>query len=163
MKGTITKYRKQDGRVSWGYYLNVGKEQFTKSGFGTKDAATYMFGMYSEPVWSEMSLDFYRVRQYTFGQFSRMKRCFHIDPADNVATLLEECGPEVVAVVGATPGTLDVLEPVAHGHKVAVAPIACEAPVIKYGVPIGIATRDIRPGGWVHLHNCRSAYDTRDE
>ena len=39
MKGTITKYRKQDGRNSWGYYFKAGEEQFTKSGFATRDAA----------------------------------------------------------------------------------------------------------------------------
>jgi integrase len=39
VKGTITKYRKKDGRVSWGYYYKAGEEQFTKSGFATKDAA----------------------------------------------------------------------------------------------------------------------------
>jgi integrase len=40
MTGTITKYRKKDGRVSWGYYHrgDDGK-QFTKSGFDTKDEA----------------------------------------------------------------------------------------------------------------------------
>jgi integrase len=40
MKGTITKYRKRDGRVSWGYYYKSEGRQFTKSGFPTKDAAT---------------------------------------------------------------------------------------------------------------------------
>jgi integrase len=39
MKGTITRYRKKDGRVSWGYYYKAGEEQFTKSGYGTKDKA----------------------------------------------------------------------------------------------------------------------------
>jgi integrase len=40
VKGTITKYRKKDGRVSWGYYYKTEGRQFTKSGFGTKfDAA----------------------------------------------------------------------------------------------------------------------------
>jgi integrase len=41
MKGTITKYRKKDGRISWGYYFR-GKttgEQVTKSGFDTRSAA----------------------------------------------------------------------------------------------------------------------------
>jgi integrase len=40
MKGTLTKYRKKDGRVSWGYYFKTGDGQFTKSGFATKDAAS---------------------------------------------------------------------------------------------------------------------------
>jgi hypothetical protein len=36
MKGTITKYRKKDGRVSWGYYYKAEGRQFTESGFSTK-------------------------------------------------------------------------------------------------------------------------------
>lgn len=36
MKGSITKYRKKDGRVSWGYYYKVEGKQFTKSGYSTK-------------------------------------------------------------------------------------------------------------------------------
>jgi hypothetical protein len=40
MNGSITKYRKKDGRVSWGYYYKAEGRQFTKSGFSTKyDAA----------------------------------------------------------------------------------------------------------------------------
>ena len=39
-KGSITKYRKKDGRVSWGYWFR-GKDggQITKSGFDTRSAA----------------------------------------------------------------------------------------------------------------------------
>jgi hypothetical protein len=36
MKGSITKYRKKDGRVSWGYYYKAEGRQYTKSGFATK-------------------------------------------------------------------------------------------------------------------------------
>jgi hypothetical protein len=39
MKGSITKYRKRDGRVSWGYHFRVGSTQFAKSGYETRDAA----------------------------------------------------------------------------------------------------------------------------
>ena len=44
------------------------------------------------------------------------------------------------------------------GHKLARAPIAAGAPVIKYGAPIGRATRAIAPGDHVHLHNLASDY-----
>jgi len=47
------------------------------------------------------------------------------------------------------------------GHKIAVKPIEAGEPVVKYGVSIGIATKPIAPGEWVHLHNCRSAFDER--
>jgi altronate hydrolase len=47
-------------------------------------------------------------------------------------------------------------EAIARGHKVAVKPIPAGAPVIKYGFPIGHATKDIQPGMWVHTHNVRT-------
>lgn len=33
--------------------------------------------------------------------------------------------------------------------------------IVKYGVPIGVATRDIVKGEWVHLQNCQSQVDLR--
>jgi altronate hydrolase len=42
------------------------------------------------------------------------------------------------------------------GHKIARQAIPAGSPVIKYGDPIGIATRDIAAGEWVHTHNLRS-------
>jgi altronate dehydratase len=44
------------------------------------------------------------------------------------------------------------------GHKVAILPIASGEKVTKYGAPIGSATRDIRPGQYVHTHNVKSDY-----
>jgi integrase len=41
MKGTITRYRKEDGRISWGYWFRhpATKNQITKSGFDTRSGA----------------------------------------------------------------------------------------------------------------------------
>ena len=39
------------------------------------------------------------------------------------------------------------------GHKYARRPIAAGEPVVKYGMPIGRATRPIAPGEHVHVHN----------
>lgn len=50
-------------------------------------------------------------------------------------------------------------EAVARGHKAALCDIAEGELVIKYGTPIGRATRDIRAGEWVHTHNLRSHLD----
>jgi hypothetical protein len=41
------------------------------------------------------------------------------------------------------------------GHKVALRSMACGAPVIKYGVAIGVAMQAIAEGEHVHVHNCR--------
>jgi (2R)-sulfolactate sulfo-lyase subunit alpha len=43
------------------------------------------------------------------------------------------------------------------GHKLALADIPANADVMEYGVRIGIATKDIRRGDYVHIHNVRSA------
>ena len=44
------------------------------------------------------------------------------------------------------------------GHKIAVASVSAGLPVVKYGLPIGSATRDIQPGDYVHTHNLKSDY-----
>ncbi|MDY4518822.1 MAG: altronate dehydratase family protein [Candidatus Spyradocola sp.] len=43
------------------------------------------------------------------------------------------------------------------GHKVALCDIPAGGAVIKYGHPIGRATRPIRAGEWVHTHNLSTA------
>jgi len=43
------------------------------------------------------------------------------------------------------------------GHKIALAPVAKGARVIKYNVPIGSATEDISVGQHVHTHCLRTA------
>jgi (2R)-sulfolactate sulfo-lyase subunit alpha len=42
------------------------------------------------------------------------------------------------------------------GHKIALAVVAAQEPVVKYGVVIGDATADIVPGDHVHVHNLKS-------
>jgi altronate hydrolase len=54
--------------------------------------------------------------------------------------------------------SLEAREPIPFAHKVAIQPIAEGAQVIKYGVPIGRATRAIAAGQHVHVHNIRSDY-----
>jgi altronate dehydratase small subunit len=88
-----------------------------------------------------------------------MQPCFKIHPEDNVATLMEDAPAGELQVVGGP--SLSALEAISLGHKVSLLPIACDSPVIKYGVTIGLATRDIQAGEWVHLHNCRSLLDER--
>ncbi|TBW37637.1 hydrolase [Siculibacillus lacustris] len=87
---------------------------------------------------------------------------FRIHTHDNVATLLADAPAGPIAVQGG--GTTDAVtanEPIELGHKVALADIAEGATVVKFGVAIGLASRPIRRGDWVHLHNCRSAFDAR--
>lgn len=91
-----------------------------------------------------------------------VKRCFQVNPSDNVATLLDDVDGGQLTVYGAAKEqVIYALEAIALGHKIALNSVACGAPIIKYGVPIALSTVDILPGEWVHLHNCRSRVDER--
>ncbi len=78
-----------------------------------------------------------------------------ISTADNVATALEPLEPGRVLTREAE--TITVRDAIPRGHKVAIAPIASGAAVIKYGSSIGTATADIAPGAHVHTHNVSSS------
>ena len=43
------------------------------------------------------------------------------------------------------------------GHKIAIAELDAGAPVLEYGIQIGIAPTGFAPGEYVHTHNLRSA------
>jgi len=79
-----------------------------------------------------------------------------LHPADSVAVCRRN-----VAAGEALPleGELVVARTdVALGHKIARCFIPLGGVVVKYGVAIGSATKDIHPGDWVHLHNLKSNY-----
>jgi altronate dehydratase small subunit len=91
-----------------------------------------------------------------------MKKGFRIHELDNVATLLADADEEEIQITGASlPGPIHCCQAIGLGHKIAVAEIEPNAPIIKYGVIIGTSTQPIRVGQWVHLHNCRSRFDQR--
>jgi hypothetical protein len=88
---------------------------------------------------------------------------FQVHATDNVATLLGEAAAGApLEIVGPAPkADLAAREKIELGHKVALTAIPEGAPVVKFGIVIGIALRPIEPGEWVHLHNCRSQLDER--
>ena len=51
---------------------------------------------------------------------------------------------------------LTLAEDIPQGHKFALTDIPAGKPIIKYGAPIGIATRPIPAGSWVHTHNIKT-------
>jgi altronate hydrolase len=83
-----------------------------------------------------------------------------IAPEDNVVVALRLIagGTEVDGVT--------VASEVPAGHKIATRIIRAGETVLKYGYPIGVATRDISPGEHVHTHNLASTlredYSPRD-
>jgi (2R)-sulfolactate sulfo-lyase subunit alpha len=52
---------------------------------------------------------------------------------------------------------VELLSEVPLGHKLALTDIGAGTDVIEYGIRVGIATRDIKRGEYVHVHNVRSA------
>ena len=84
-----------------------------------------------------------------------MKAVLVISERDNVATALEPL--EIGRRVDANGVTVVASETIAAGHKIALQSIAAGNPVIKYGSPIGLASRDIAPGAHVHTHNLSSS------
>ena len=90
-------------------------------------------------------------------------RAYQIHPQDQVATLLDDAAAGPVTLLGAArpEATVIATEPVARAHKIALADLAPGQTVLKYGVPIGRATRAIPRGAWVHLHNLASLLDER--
>jgi hypothetical protein len=96
------------------------------------------------------------------GEDAAMKRCFQVNAEDNVATMLEDAGPGDVKILGAgEDATVALLEPISLGHKSSTRFVSKGDLIVKYGVPIGVATTDIPVGAWVHLHNCASRVDER--
>lgn len=75
----------------------------------------------------------------------------HIYPTDTVAVALRPLKKGETLSLG--DGTITLAEDVPQGHKVAVMEHAEGSPVIKYGVAIGHATKDVHPGQWIHTHN----------
>ena len=90
-----------------------------------------------------------------------MTAAFCIHRADNVATLIAATEPGVVTILGEASAQIVAREAIAAAHKIAIARIPAGELVIKYGWPIGSATRSIEIGDWVHLHNLASNYDER--
>lgn len=87
---------------------------------------------------------------------------FQIHETDNVATALSVLSSGTVELTGETcADSVQALEEIPDGHKIAVRQIAKGEPILKYGVSIGTATKDIEKGAWVHLHCMRSNYDER--
>ena len=66
---------------------------------------------------------------------------------DNVVIVANDGGLPPGTVL---PSGLALRDRVPQGHKVALVDVAAGAPVLRYGIPIGYALKDIPAGSWVH-------------
>jgi len=89
-----------------------------------------------------------------------MVKAIQIDGRDNVATVTSDVGAgEVVDVLSPEGSVLmapKVVDDIGFGHKVALLGLSLGENVVKYGEVIGVASRPIRVGEWVHTHNVES-------
>ena len=77
-----------------------------------------------------------------------------VNPKDNIAVAIKEIkSGETVTGIGDR--EVRANEDIMRNHKVAIAEVAENQPVLKYGETIGFASRPIRPGDWVHSHNMK--------
>ncbi|MGI6262584.1 MAG: UxaA family hydrolase [Succiniclasticum sp.] len=77
-----------------------------------------------------------------------------IHAADNVAVALRDW--QAGETVSLPSGRLVLRDAVPRGHKFALRDIAAGTDIVKYGVPIGHAVRDIAAGEHVHIHNMKT-------
>lgn len=83
-------------------------------------------------------------------------RLILLDPRDTVFVLRARLAAgETIRVAGED---VRMAADLPMAHKIARGPIAAGEKVLKYGAPIGVATRDIARGEHVHVHNLRSDY-----
>lgn len=80
-----------------------------------------------------------------------------IHPRDNVAVTLRPLEAGATVDVGGQAVRLAAALP--RAHKFALRAIRGGEPIVKFGQPIGRATADIGPGGWVHVDNVRTNLD----
>lgn len=83
----------------------------------------------------------------------------HLSPTDNIVVLARrgEAGDSIQWGEGSE-RSLRLVSALGLGHKVACRRIGKGEKILKYGVSIGSATRDIELGEHVHLHNMKSDY-----
>jgi len=84
------------------------------------------------------------------------KTALVLDPKDNVAIALTDLEAGDVCTVAEDSGNkydATVVEKIPFGHKFALADLAADAPVYKYGEEIGKMKVAIKKGAWIHIHN----------
>jgi len=94
---------------------------------------------------------------------SVMNKALLINPHDNVAVALGDIGQgSAITVLGAgTVACVKARERIPFLHKVAMQHLSKGQSILKYGLPIGVATAEIKAGDWVHTHNVRSSFASK--
>ncbi|MDD6408466.1 MAG: UxaA family hydrolase [Oscillibacter sp.] len=94
-----------------------------------------------------------------------MRNGLIIDEKDNVVVAIEPVskGDRVTYLCNGKDVSVTALEDITIYHKLAARDIAKGEPVVKYGEHIGIASRDIKAGEHVHVHNVEGHRENLEE
>ena len=79
-----------------------------------------------------------------------------LHPEDNVLICCRQAGVDEIIAVGNE--RIKLVQDMELGHKIARRAISRGEKIVKYGVAVGSALRDISSGEHVHLHNMKSDY-----
>ena len=83
-------------------------------------------------------------------------RLLRLHPGDNVLTVIRALASGDTVHLEGEPVAVAAHLPI--GHKIAARAIGEGEKIVKYGAPIGSATRAIAAGEHVHTHNVKSDY-----
>ena len=93
------------------------------------------------------------------------KQAVVINPNDNVATVVNDFSAQTVIrfFIDQTEHSVQLVQDIPLGHKVAIREIKAGQAVIKYAESIGLATETIKPGQHVHIHNMETQRGRRNQ
>ena len=83
-------------------------------------------------------------------------RLLRLHPADNVLTVIATLESGARIRVGDAEVVVPTRLPI--GHKIAARALHAGEKIVKYGAPIGSASRDIAAGEHAHTHNVQSDF-----
>lgn len=86
-----------------------------------------------------------------------MKSVLKINENDNVVVALKDLDKNEIIEIDDK--EIKLKEEIKRGHKIAIQEIKTGENVVKYGFPVGHATKDILEGEWVHTHNTKTNLD----
>jgi len=93
------------------------------------------------------------------------KQAVVINSKDNVATVVDDFPSNTIIhfFIGQSEHSIQLLEDITLGHKLAIQEIQPGQDILKYAESIGVATKLIRPGQHVHIHNMESQRGRKDK
>jgi altronate dehydratase small subunit len=90
-----------------------------------------------------------------------LKAALQINEGDNVATATKNIEQDekvqIISPEGETVIVTESLYYIPFGHKIAIKPFSEGEKILKYGEIIGLASKQIKLGEWVHVYNVVSA------